>query len=446
MSKLSSELIGLSATEQAAAIKRKDISSSELVDVYLARIAAQNHEWNAYTYVSKRRSRWAAKKPHGNSALAGVPTAIKDLNPVRGMPTRFGSRSMRYFVSPVDDPVSRRIKGGGLPILGKLATSELGHLPVTEPLIHAPTRNPRARDRSAGGSSGGSAAAVAAGLTPVAHGSDGAGSIRIPAAFCGLIGFKPSREMIVSNPKKVDVFLLTVNGPIARTVDDAAALLGLLALDAKRNAYTVRHELPRKLKVRVSYQTGIAEVDPEHQAQTARVAKWFKDAGHEVEERPWFTGTLDEFLPVWQRFMFRLTVPRPSLMMKSLQWLRSGGQSLDTRQVGILKKQIEQRIDTWAEDADVWISPTVPRSAPLIGEAASLDGEGMFRKLADFGAFTAVYNISGQPAATVPAGTHSNGCPIGVQIATRRSEDGLLLEILRRMEAEQVWQRPTPTA
>lgn len=436
-------VLGLSATEQAQALARGEFSPKDLLLLYLERIARYNDTFNAYTYVSRRRSVQAAESAELSGPLGGVPVAIKDLNPTRGMPVRFGSRSMRYFISPVDDPVSQRIKAAGLPILGKLATSELGHLPVTEPLIHPPTRNPRAPERSAGGSSGGSAAAVAAGLVPVAHGSDGAGSIRIPAAFCGLIGFKPSRRMTVGAPKNVDIFELSVNGPIARTVDDAAALLSVLARDEERFTFTAPPAPKKRLRVALTLGNPICAVDPEHQAAARLVADWFARQGHEVVEQPWFAGTLEEFLPVWQRFMFRLRLPRTSLMMPSLRWLREGGEHLRTEDVIALKASIEARVDAWFGDIDVWISPTVPRSAPQVGEARALSPKEYFTHMADYGSFTAPFNLSGQCAASIPVATHSNGAPIGVQLAGRRAQDGALLSILKSLERDQVFARPS---
>ena len=190
-----SDIIKWSALEQADAIRAGRISSTELVGLYLERIERHNHQLNAFVSVQAQRALWAAQRAdkartqkgwNGGPLFHGVPTGVKDLVPMAFTPTKLGSRAYKYFVSPFDAPVVKRMRTGGLIPLGKLATSEFGVLPVTEPDVHPPTRNPWDLSRTPGGSSGGSGAAVAAGLVPIAQGSDGGGSVRIPAAFCHL--------------------------------------------------------------------------------------------------------------------------------------------------------------------------------------------------------------------------------------------------------------------
>ena len=202
------DVLAKPALEQAALIASGSISSEELVVAYLDRIARVDPSVSAFTHVLRRSARADARRKdaalrrrgrrgrRGGRPLPpfyGVPVAIKDLNFARGSFTRMGSRAYRWFYSPFDDKVVAQLRRGGFVLLGKVATSELGALPVTEPDIHLPTRNPWRLDITPGGSSGGSAAAVAARMAPIALGSDGAGSIRIPSSFCHLYGIKPSR-------------------------------------------------------------------------------------------------------------------------------------------------------------------------------------------------------------------------------------------------------------
>src|SRR5688572_22670318 len=225
----STELEFVSAIELAKRIRAREVSSEELVRASLDRIERYDRDGSVFVQVlADRAIREAKKKDEAlargeRSALPpffGVPTAIKDLNFVRGAFTRFGSRAFRWVWSPVDDRTTTRVRGGGFVIVGKLATSELGALPITEPAIHPPTRNPWNRDHTSGGSSGGTGAALAARLVPVAQGSDGAGSIRIPSSFCHLFGLKPSRGRLERPYGPPDAKSLSTCGPMGHSVDD----------------------------------------------------------------------------------------------------------------------------------------------------------------------------------------------------------------------------------
>lgn len=213
-----------SGLEQARGIRERRVSSEELVRGYLARIARRNPSLQAFVEVAYQRApRWAREKDaltRKSAALPpfhGVPLGIKDMGLVRGFRAQFGARSLRYLWPPFDDYSVRALRRAGFVMIGKLATSEVGAMPVTEPDIHPPTRNPWNLEHTPGGSSGGSAAAVAAGLLPLAHGSDGGGSLRIPAALCGVFGFKPSRGRIRNAYGRDDARLLYSCGPITRT-------------------------------------------------------------------------------------------------------------------------------------------------------------------------------------------------------------------------------------
>ena len=231
-----SSLHTLPALVLAKLVREGAISSEELVRHHLARIEAMNPSLSAFVTVfddavkvARRKDRERLRHCDSLPPFHGVPIGIKDLNAVRFTRTRFGSRGMPAIVLPFDDANVRPLRRAGFVILGKLSTSELGAMPVTEPDIHPPTRNPWSPTHTAGGSSGGSGAAVAAGMLPIAQGSDGAGSIRIPSSFCGLYGLKPSRGRVVNQFRFPDRRILYTSGPMARTVTDAAALLDVMA-------------------------------------------------------------------------------------------------------------------------------------------------------------------------------------------------------------------------
>src|SRR5690242_7460318 len=228
------ELHDLTALEQGAAIAAGEVSPPELVEHYLERIGRLSDEVGAFVTVADDLARKQALLAGGSvgdstSPLYGVPTAIKDLNQTAGVVTEFGSATMKGFVPEVSDEVVLRIEAAGLVSLGKTTTPEFGSPCYTEPDNAPAARTPWDLERMAGGSSGGAAAAVAAGLVPVAQGSDGGGSIRIPASCCGLFGLKPSRGRISGAPMYGDPVGLGTAGPLARTVRDAAAMLDVMA-------------------------------------------------------------------------------------------------------------------------------------------------------------------------------------------------------------------------
>src|SRR3954453_21009790 len=220
--------------EQGSAIRSGEVSPAELVEHYLARIERWSDEVGAFVTVTDELARDQAKLAGASvgddpSPLYGVPPAIKDLNLTAGVVTQFGSAAMVGHVPDVSDEVVLRLEAAGTISLGKTNTPEFGSPCYTEPDVAPPARTPWDLDRMAGGSSGGPAAAVAAGLVPVAHGSDGGGSIRIPASCCGLVGLKPTRGRISGWPMYGEVTGLATGGSLARTVRDAAAMLDVLA-------------------------------------------------------------------------------------------------------------------------------------------------------------------------------------------------------------------------
>lgn len=450
------DVLAATALEQAALIRRRALSSEELTRLYLDRIDRLDSRLNAFVSVFRRRAISDAREKdamvrrgEGLPAFHGVPTGIKDLNFVRGAWTRLGSAATLPIFSPLDDHTTRSVRRGGFVILGKLATSELGAMPVTEPALHPPTRNPWNLDHSAGGSSGGSGAAVAARLLPIAQGSDGAGSIRIPSAFCHLFGIKPSRGRLPNSFGMPDHDVLYTSGPMARTVEDAAAMLDVMAgLDIGRPHWAPPPSRPYRellgapptpLQIRFSTRSALGETHPEIAAAVVHAAGVLSDLGHHVGEAALPQGTLEEFLPLWQRLIadtpltwFRRTQP-------VTRWLAQPGRSLRHDDVVSRRRALAARMLGALEEADLWLTPTVPVPAPRVGAFAGRPPAEAFAAAAVLGSFTAPFNVTGQPAASVPLGLTTDGLPMGLQIVARPLREDLVFAVSRQIEEVMPW-------
>src|SRR5215204_1729617 len=302
------ELLFRPATDLAELVRGGEISSRELTEAALERVGALQPELNAFVHVDHDGALAAADAigPGDERLFAGVPIAVKDTAPVAGMPYTLGSDIFGDFVPDHDAFVVRRLREAGFMIVGKTNLPEFGILPVTEPRRFGPTRNPWDTERTPGGSSGGAAAAVAAGMVPLAHGSDGGGSIRIPAACCGLVGLKPSRGRISRGPDQGDDFLVQ-DGVLTRTVAETAALLDLLAgyepgdatwapPPSEPFAAAAARE-PGRLRIGVTTTAAIdAPLDPVCEHAVRDAAELLGSLGHAVEEveAPWAGQSLLE--------------------------------------------------------------------------------------------------------------------------------------------------------
>ena len=433
----------LSATTLSGMMARGDVSVVEVTDAFLARIAAHNDALQAFVHVAAFRARRRARaldaaRRRGDfplSPLAGVPMGIKDLYPVRLMPMRGGSRALGPIITPFDAVNVARLRAAGVVMLGKLATSEFGAMPFTEPDVHAPTRNPWDLSTTSGGSSGGTAAATAAGLVPLGHGSDGGGSIRIPAALCGLFGFKAGRGALVHNSPTERLHLAT-EGPLAHTVDDATAMLQLLATDARFARPAV---LPTGLRVRIavdSSEPALAPTAPVMAQAALHVASLLQGLGHHVDETGPVPLGLPQFLPLWQRTL--AWVPVPSMLEHRLQpitrWLRQAGKDISEATAFSTLDQITAVVDGWWGDADLFVSPAVTCLPPAVGSWRRDDPAEAFNQAVPLAVFTAAFNASGQPAMTIPVRLPGMSQPVGVQVVARRGDDALLLAVARVLE------------
>lgn len=438
------DLLKLSALEQAARVRDGSITAQALVELYLTRIRTHDPKVAAFVSVIASDARREAERldrerrrsrPLG--PFHGVPTALKDLHFVRGTFTRMGSRAWRYLWSPVDDRTARILRRAGFVILGKTSTSELAMLPIVEPDIHAPTRNPWNTAHTAGGSSGGAGAAIAGGLVPIAPGSDGAGSIRIPSALCGLVGLKPSRRLVPHGFDQIDVFQMASLGPMARDIEDAAALLDVMTGRDPGGAgsfLALARQPPRRLRLGLVLEPPMGETDPAIAARVLEAADALKALGHEVIGLEPLRATLEEFLPIYQHFISRVPVPRESLLQPMTRWFREQGRSLPRGLARARFEELAARALTQLDHVDGLITPTIPVMPPKVGEFAHLPPPEMFRAVSPLGNFTAAWNITGLPALTVPWG-HVDGLPIGVQLVGRLGTDAELLALGRELEA-----------
>jgi amidase len=439
----------------ARAIRTRELSVTELVSHYLDVVRRENPAVNAFVEVHALRARTRARLMDlqlsrglvgrgGYPAFYGVPSALKDDSPLRMSFLRVGSRSLKYVVSPFDGMLAAACRASGLVFLGKLSTSEMTILPFVHTDIHPPTRNPHDLSRYAGGSSGGSGAAVGSGMLPIAPGSDGAGSIRIPAAFCGLVGFKASRGAMPHPYAKLDVSGLATTGPLARTVADAAQLLDVIAGDPihhempKPGSYLAAcgESVPRALRIKVCLRSQLTEINPEIEAAVRNVARQLSAMGHDVSEGPELDADVETFLPIMQR----ITASAPMLpfsgpyLQPVTRWMREEGKKHSPRSVLEKHRALSARILAQFQGADVWLTPTVATLAPKVHSFEGLSGEETLRAVIPIGAFTAPFNVTGQPAVSLPLGRSSCGVPIGVQLVGQLGADRALLALAADLE------------
>jgi amidase len=458
------ELAFLPATEQARLVRAREVSSEELVRTYLERIAQLDPELNAYVTVRGEEAladARAADAAPSDAPFHGVPIAIKDLTATAGTRTTYSCRAYADFVPDFDMAVVRRIREAGFVLLGKTNTPEFGTTAFTESDLNGVTRNPWNPERTPGGSSGGAAAALAAGLTPVAHGSDGGGSIRIPASCCGVFGLKPSRGRVSAAPFS-SLEGLATSGPLSRTVRDAAALLDVMsgyepgdpwwAPPPERPFTEEVGASPGRLRIACTREAPIAApVAPECARALDEAASLLEDLGHDVREEtpPWHADDLmHAFLTVWQVGPALYPIDDPALMTslnrELVEHARTCSAADYARAVAALHT-VARRVVAFWESADVVLTPTLALPPVPIGWQEAVDGaiEQLLRN-AQFTPFTAVVNLTGQPAVSLPLHWSDEGLPLGVQAIGPPAGDALLLRLAAQVEEARPWSDRRP--
>ncbi len=436
----------LTALEQAAALARGELSSLELVDHHLHRVDALGDTVGAFVTVTAELAREAARVADATPAdrrgpLHGVPTAIKDLTLTAGVRTTFGSTAFADFVPPVDADVVRFMRAAGLVSLGKTTTSELGCSLYSETSVAPPARNPWALAYTAGVPRGGAAAAVAAGLVPVAQGSDGGGSVRIPASLCGLIGYKPSRGLVSGGPLGFGAFGLPTNGPLGRTVSDVAALLDVLAEPVPGEPYLP----PPPPSGGYLAAARTAEPGPLRIGRFTTpmlAAALLAAAGHEVVEVPAPLGpqVWPLFEIVWYVLALAPVPPqRESELLPLTRFLRTQAAGISagtlTATLGEIQAQVRLGVRRTA-GCDLLLCPTLAApQAPVGWFSQGRTPAEDFDRQRRFSPYCAVFNVTGQPSVSLPVGVTAEGLPVGVLLTGRYGDDARLIATAAQLEA-----------
>ncbi|MFF1374825.1 amidase [Streptomyces sp. NPDC058308] len=415
----------------------------------------------------------------GSSPLAGVPFLIKDIGvAMAGRRMELGSRLAAGHVSAADSFLMRRLRRAGLVTFGRTATPEMAYSTTTEPVLYGATRNPWDLGRSAGGSSGGAGAAVAAGVVPIAHATDAAGSIRVPASYNGLFGLKPTRGRVSVGPDFDEIFNgLAVQGGVSRTVRDSAVLLDRISGPEPGDPYTAQ-EPPRPYAEEVTRHPGALRIGVLTHAwgghrttapvtdALARTVRLLESLGHHVEEaevelgagweefllsnaRQWtanLTAQVDELAAAFGRPVDSSTLEPPVLASYHYGQRVSGAEFVNALAV---RNRVARSLARYFDTHDVLLTPTLPELPVPLGThaegAAAMDGLGWLRRLFDLSPFTAVFNVTGTPAMSVPVTADAaTGLPVGMQFAAEYGREGLLFRLAGQLEQASPWSGRTP--
>ncbi|SIT12233.1 amidase [Alicyclobacillus vulcanalis] len=485
------EWLDCDATELAMWVRTKQVKPRELVEAAIERIEALNPALNAV--IHKRYEKALAEAEHVDldGPLAGVPVLAKDVHQdIAGEPMTLGSKAYRSYIAKQDAHVVRQLRRAGAIFLGMTNVPEFALMAITEPAAYGPTRNPWNLELTPGGSSGGSAAAVAAGMTPIAGASDGGGSIRIPAAYCGLFGLKPTRGRTPIGPKLGRHWLgASVNHVLTRSVRDSAAALDCLMMEEKAAAFSVApsperyvdviaRPLQKRLRVAFSTESPLGTpVDSACAEAVVRAVRLLESEGHEVEERPapvdgrrlaesymlMYFGEMGAAMKELQAVLGRKPVPSD---VEPVTWLLAAlGRSVSAADMVASLREWDlaaAQMEAFHETYDVYITPTTAMPPARIGELALKPGEaalarwshrlGIGRLLRRAGLvdqlietslmrtpFTQLANLTGQPAMSLPVFRSTDGVPLGVQVMAARGREDLLLQLAAWFEQTPLW-------
>jgi amidase len=462
----------------AALVRKKEVSPRELLEEAKERCSRVNPRLNAVIYRIDAAAEQAAAAIDPAQPFAGVPFLAKDIGPaLAGAPLTSGSRLLASYTPSEDGELVRRYKRAGLVFFGKTNVPEFGLLPVTEPELYGPCRNPWDLGRTPGGSSGGAAAAVAAGIVPMAHGNDGGGSIRIPASCCGLFGLKPSRGL---NPPFSQSPLLTndftSDHVLSRSVRDSAAALDATCNRAHAGFFANLETPPGRLRIGVIRNAMLGStVSPEVRAALNRTVKLLEDLGHDIQDAEpdtsyselaigfltyWAIGmaqTLDNAAALIGRVPARADIEPASWALAQVGRAVMGTQEERAKRI---LWQATKAFSAYFDRFDIMLSPVLAAPPLRIGETRLKATEEIVMRFVEavnlpwlimaaskaiaaksfaFAAFTGPFNVTGQPAMSVPLHWTPDGLPIGMQFAARLGADGLLLRLARQLELAQPW-------
>jgi Asp-tRNA(Asn)/Glu-tRNA(Gln) amidotransferase A subunit family amidase len=465
------ELCFTPATELGRLIRSRQLSPVELTDAVLARVERLNPRLNAFLAVSADLARQQARASEERARrgallgpLDGIPCSVKDLEPVAGVRTTFGSKWFEHYVPTEDGAAAARLRAAGAVLVGKTNTPAFGHKDACDNLLGPPCRNPWKLDRTSGASSGGAGAAIAAGLAPLALGSDGAGSIRIPSALCGVFGVKPDFGRVPYHPNADYWAARSHVGPMTRTVRDAALLLQTMAGPDPRDPLSLDGPPPdylaacdgdlRGVRVVWSGDLGYAAVDPEVRRIAEAAARRFADLGATPEARDPGWPDPFEFHKViyevnvaarqWDR-----TIERPEWTDPSLREMiehARGVSAIEHSKALLARSVFYNQARAFFETCDLLLTPQMPVTAWSAEPGAGPRTIGgrpsptMFDRLP----FTYPFNLTGQPAASVPCGFTAEGLPVALQIVGRRRQEGLVFRAAAAFEAIQPWGQHRP--
>jgi amidase len=472
------EIHELTVTELAAAIRALELSPVEITDHYLDRIERLNEQVGAFYTVTAELARETAARAEQAVAdsrsgagdavlppLTGIPIPIKDLNMVAGVRMTFGSAVLADNIADADDYAVAALRAAGIVITGKTATPEFGLPCYTETKIGPPARTPWDLTRSAGGSSGGAAAAVATGLAPAAQGSDGGGSIRIPASVCGLFGIKPTRGRISGGPLMPDLAGLSTNGPIARTVADAALLLDAMAGNRAGDMYLqpplppgetflgYASRPPGRLRIARTLQNAVegAAVHPDCAAAYEEASNLLAELGHEIVdvELPFGPDVVPMFEIIWYSMatLAPIDPAQEDQLLPLTRYLRERGQQLTSPELlfaqaylqAVMRPALEQ-----LNQYDALLTPTLASPPVPVGYFDEVEPAANFERQKQFTPYTAMSNLSGQPAVNVPLHWNAGGLPIGVMLAGRIGDEATLISLSAQLEQARPWRDRHP--
>lgn len=461
-----SQLHDLTALEQGAAIAAGETSAAELVEHYLGRAERLNPSLGAFVTFTGDQARERARSVPGTGPLAGVPTAIKDLNATAGVRTAYGSVLLAGNVPEFSDEVVLRIEEAGLISLGKTNTPEFGSPCYTESDLAPPAVTPWDTTRMAGGSSGGAASAVAGGLVPLAQGSDGGGSIRIPASCCGIVGLKPTRGRISAAPMYGDVTGLATNGPLARTVRDAAAFLDVMAGRAVGDPFWAPEseqpfraacdQSPGRLRIARFATPVIAETDVHPECLTAwdDASRLLESLGHDLVdiEPPVPRDAVAVFETCWAVLTGLSTVGLDTAARARLtpliRWLGERGERVGGPEFGLALgelRRVAARALAVLAPYDAVLTPTLAQPPLPVGALRNdADPAADFEAQKRFTPWTSLWNVTGSPAISLPLHETADGLPVGVMLAAAPGGEGPLLALAAQVEEAAPWIGRTP--